>query len=451
MPGLTLKANTSDVNNSLSFKVDKVLGKSLSTNDYTTAEKDKLAAITGINTGDQINITGNAATATKLQNTRTINGIAFDGSANITLPSSGIPYTGATQAVDLGTFDLKVNGLTIGSGKNGLDVNVAIGKNALSNTITGFQGNYITAVGFEALKNDTWGYFNTGIGSSALLSNTTGLANTSVGANSLYSNTTANFNTAVGSSALRLNTTGESNTANGSSALEFSTTGSFNTAIGANGLKSNITGSNNSSVGSGALSFSNTNNNTAMGTNSLKNTTGYSNTALGAFAGEVNTTGNENTAIGVTATFAANNLSNATAIGFGATAAASNSVRLGNTSVTVIGGQVAWTAASDIRIKKNIVNSKYGLSTVLQLRPVEYNLISNDLRQVGFIAQEVQKLVPEVVTGKEGDLNKGEILGITYSNLVPVLTKAIQEQQIQIEILQKELQELKKLVKGLKK
>ena len=451
VPGLTLKANTSDVNNSLSFKVDKVLGKSLSTNDYTTAEKDKLAAISGINTGDQVNITGNAATATKLQNTRTINGIAFDGSANITLPSSGIPYTGATQAVDLGAFDLKVNGLTIGSGKNGLDVNVAIGKNALSNTITGFQGNYITAVGFEALKNDTWGYFNTGIGSSALLSNTTGLANTSVGANSLYSNTTANFNTAVGSSALRLNTTGESNTANGSSALEFSTTGSFNTAIGANGLKSNITGSNNSSVGSGALSFSNTNNNTAMGTNSLKNTTGYSNTALGAFAGEVNTTGNENTAIGVTATFASNNLSNATAIGFGATAAASNSVRLGNTSVTVIGGQVAWTAASDIRIKKNIVNSKYGLSTVLQLRPVEYNLISNDLRQVGFIAQEVQKLVPEVVTGKEGDLNKGEILGITYSNLVPVLTKAIQEQQIQIEILQKELQELKKLVKGLKK
>ncbi len=451
VPGLALKANTSDVNTSLSSKVDKVVGKALSTNDYTTSEKDKLAAITGINTGDQVNITGNAATATKLQNTRTINGIAFDGSANITLPSSGIPYTGATQAVDLGTFDLKVNGLTIGSGKNGLDVNVALGKNALSNTITGFQGNYITAVGFEALKNDTWGYFNTGIGSSALFSNTTGLANTSVGANSLYSNTTANFNTAVGSSALRLNTTGESNTANGSSALEFSTTGSFNTAIGTNGLKSNVTGWNNSSVGSGALSFSNTNNNTAMGTNSLKNTTGYSNTALGAFAGEINTTGNENTAIGVTATFAANNLSNATAIGFGATAAASNSVRLGNTAVTVIGGQVAWTAASDIRIKKNIVNSKYGLSTVLQLRPVEYNLISNDLRQVGFIAQEVQKLVPEVVTGKEGDLAKGEILGITYSNLVPVLTKAIQDQQKQIETLQNELEALKKLMKELKK
>ena len=52
--------------------------------------------------------------------------------------------------------------------------------------------------------------------------------------------------------------------------------------------------------------------------------------------------------------------------------------------------------------------------------------------------------IPEVITGKEGDLSKGEILGITYSNLVPVLTKAIQEQQKQIE-------ELKALILSLKK
>jgi hypothetical protein len=50
---LALKANAADVAISLSTKVDKVTGKDLSTNDYTTAEKTKLAAITGINTGDQ--------------------------------------------------------------------------------------------------------------------------------------------------------------------------------------------------------------------------------------------------------------------------------------------------------------------------------------------------------------------------------------------------------------
>ena len=50
---LALKANATDVNTALDLKVDKVTGKALSTNDYTTAEKTKLAAITGTNTGDQ--------------------------------------------------------------------------------------------------------------------------------------------------------------------------------------------------------------------------------------------------------------------------------------------------------------------------------------------------------------------------------------------------------------
>jgi hypothetical protein len=50
---LATKANTADVTTSLANKVDKVASKGLSTNDYTTAEKTKLAAITGTNTGDQ--------------------------------------------------------------------------------------------------------------------------------------------------------------------------------------------------------------------------------------------------------------------------------------------------------------------------------------------------------------------------------------------------------------
>jgi hypothetical protein len=50
---LATKANTADVTTSLATKVDKVEGKDLSTNDYSTVEKTKLAAITGTNTGDQ--------------------------------------------------------------------------------------------------------------------------------------------------------------------------------------------------------------------------------------------------------------------------------------------------------------------------------------------------------------------------------------------------------------
>ena len=553
---LTAKANASDLTTSLATKVDKVTGKELSTNDYTTAEKTKLAAITGTNTGDQVNITGNAGTATKLQTSRTINGIAFDGSADITLPTpaSGIPYTGATQAVDLGAFNLTVmtvNGITLGRGLNGnTDSNIAIGKDVLR-SVTG--GSYLTAVGHEALNSNTTGYNNTAIGSAALKANTSGLANTSIGSNSLQSNTTANFVTAVGNHALRYNTTGGNNTAVGSGALEFNTTGELNSAFGYDALKKNTTGSRNTATGVNALVDNTTGSeNTATGFGALlRNTTGSRNTATGQYSLALNTTGDDNTAFGHSAlypnttgykntavgqgalknnstgfensalgegTLANNttgsynsafgreslhnsngdnntaigwragfqtgsnntsvgwqagytagtnntaigsgadfgaNLTNATAIGYQANASASNSIRLGNASVTVIGGQVAWTAASDSRIKKNIVNSTYGLATVLKLRPVEYNLTSNDLKQVGFIAQEVQKLVPEVVTGKEGDLSKGEILGITYSNLVPVLTKAIQEQQKQIEdqnakiaAQQKQIEELIKLVKG---
>ena len=566
---LATKANASDVTTSLATKVDKVTGKDLSTNDYTTAEKTKLAAITGTNTGDQVNITGNAGTATILQNARTINGVAFDGSANITLPtpSAGIPYTGATQAADLGAFNLTVmtvNGITIGRGLNGnTDSNIAIGKDVLR-SVTG--GSYLTAVGHEALNSNTSGYNNTAIGSAALKANTQGLANTAIGSNSLQSNTTANFITAVGNHALRYNTTGGANTAVGSGALEFNSTGELNSAFGYDVLKNNTTGSRNTATGVNALVDNTTgngntatgfsallrnttgSNNTATGQYSLAlNTTGYDNTALGESALYPNTTGyrntavgqgalknnstgyensalgegtlannttgdynsafgreslhnsngdnntavgwragfntgsnntaigwqagytagNNNTAVGASADFAANvtgataigydakaNGNNSTAIGNGAVAAA-NTIRLGNSTVSSIGGQVAWTTASDSRIKKNIVNSTYGLATVLKLRPVEYNLTSNDLKQVGFIAQEVQKLVPEVVTGKEGDLSKGEILGITYSNLVPVLTKAIQEQQKQIEdqnakiaAQQKQIEELIKLVKG---
>jgi hypothetical protein len=566
---LATKANTADVTTSLATKVDKVTGKDLSTNDYTTAEKTKLAAITGTNTGDQVNITGNAGTATKLQSSVTINGVAFDGSANITLPtpSAGIPYTGATQAADLGAFNLTVmtvNGITIGRGLNGnTDSNIAIGKDVLR-SVTG--GSYLTAVGHEALNSNTSGYNNTAIGSAALKANTTGLANTAVGSNSLQSNTTANFVTAVGNHALRNNTTGGNNTAVGSGALEFNSTGGLNSAFGYDALKKNTTGSNNTATGVNALVDNTTgSDNTATGFGALlRNTTGSRNTATGWYALALNTTGTDNTAFGYTALYPnttgtlntavgqgalknnstgnensalgegtlannttgnynsafgreslhnsngnnntaigwragfqtgsnntavgfqagytagnnntaigasadfAGNVTEATAIGYGARAngnnataigngavAAANTIRLGNTSVGTIGGQVGWTAASDSRIKKNIVNSTYGLATVLKLRPVEYNLTSNDLKQVGFIAQEVQKLVPEVVTGKEGDLSKGEILGITYANLVPVLTKAIQEQQKQIEdqnakiaAQQKQIEELIKLVKG---
>ena len=78
-------------------------------------------------------------------------------------------------------------------------------------------------------------------------------------------------------------------------------------------------------------------------------------------------------------------------------------------------------------------------------------MISNEQRNVGFIAQDVQKLVPEAVSGIEGDLEKGETLSIAYTTLIPVLTKAIQEQNEAIEKQSKAIQKQNKMIATLQK
>ena len=84
------------------------------------------------------------------------------------------------------------------------------------------------------------------------------------------------------------------------------------------------------------------------------------------------------------------------------------------------------TTASDQRLKTNVVASAYGLDVVSKLNPVTFNWVDptnrGDQRELGFIAQEVQSLVPEVI----GTNNDG-MLSLDYSKLVSVLTKAVQE------------------------
>jgi len=223
------------------------------------------------------------------------------GTLTWTTPSSGggsgVPYTGATQAVDLGAYDLKVNGLTVGRGNGNVASNTAIGNVALNSNTTG-SGN--TATGNRALINTTTGSNNTATGSEALSANTTGSDNTSFGRSALLSSTTGSSNTATGQSALRDNTTGGSNTATGARALESNTTGSKNTAIGESSMLKNSTGSFNTATGHLSLSSNTTGEfNTAYGSYSMeKNTTGSENIAFGGEAFRNNTTGSFNVAVG---------------------------------------------------------------------------------------------------------------------------------------------------------
>lgn len=104
-----------------------------------------------------------------------------------------------------------------------------------------------------------------------------------------------------------------------------------------------------------------------------------------------------------------------------------------------------WSAngviqTSDMRLKANIRTLTYGLKEIMQMNPVGYNWKADSAgkSKIGLIAQEVQKLVPEVVTGNE----KSAILGMNYAELVAVLVNTIQQQQKELKQVKKELTSL---------
>jgi hypothetical protein len=102
----------------------------------------------------------------------------------------------------------------------------------------------------------------------------------------------------------------------------------------------------------------------------------------------------------------------------------------------------AFNVSSDRRLKTNIHNLGYGLKEVLALQPVSYNWKTRPQidKQLGLIAQDAKRTIPEIVSGNE---ETGK-LSINYAELVPVLINAIKEQQQQIN-------DLKEMVKKLQK
>jgi hypothetical protein len=107
---------------------------------------------------------------------------------------------------------------------------------------------------------------------------------------------------------------------------------------------------------------------------------------------------------------------------------------------------------SDIRLKKNITPIQNSLSIIQKLNPVTYdkkmNLASLDysIKENGFIAQELQKILPNLVHESS---DKDKLLSVNYTAIIPILTKGIQEQQVIIEDQKKRLVALEKLVSDL--
>jgi hypothetical protein len=112
---------------------------------------------------------------------------------------------------------------------------------------------------------------------------------------------------------------------------------------------------------------------------------------------------------------------------------ANNSIfALDNSGNLVIGGTL--TQGSDISYKENIKPLESQLDIVNKLNPVSYNRIGKKENEIGFIAQEVEKLIPDLVSE-----NPDGLKSLAYGNMTSILVKAIQELKAEVELLKTQI------------
>jgi hypothetical protein len=110
---------------------------------------------------------------------------------------------------------------------------------------------------------------------------------------------------------------------------------------------------------------------------------------------------------------------------------------------TGVWGEGAYTNGSDANVKENIVDLDSSLNIVNNLKPVIFNYINtsvnNDTKHLGFIAQDVYQTLENKDYLGSIVRSDGDTLSIAYSNIIPLLTKAIQEQQALIKALEQRI------------
>jgi hypothetical protein len=395
---------------------------------------------------------------------------------------------GALNANTTGNNNTGVGRAALGNNTTASN-NTAVGYYAL---LANTEGGTNTAVGSSAMFTNTTGEQNTVLGHQASYSNTTGSANVVMGLNTMYYNTTGSSNVALGRDALQSNTTADNNTAVGKSALFGNTTGSENTAVGTSALVATTTGDKNVALGDSA-GYSNTTgtSNVFLGNGAGYNTTGSGNTFVGGStsgtyypAGYLVTSGANNTIIGgyngnegsldirtssnnivlsdgdgnprvhITSSGSMRQLANAGVVGLAlaqaTTSDSDNAIRYHRNSDITHSGDVrfvvfssgnvqntnnSYAGISDEKLKDNITDATPKLEKLKQVKVRSYNFKDEpDFKQIGVVAQELETVFPNLVETID-DQDMGLTKSVKYSVFVPILIKAIQEQQTIIESL----------------
>lgn len=105
---------------------------------------------------------------------------------------------------------------------------------------------------------------------------------------------------------------------------------------------------------------------------------------------------------------------------------------------------VTGTATSDYRLKEDSKDFD-ALSVVNNIAAYDFAWKANGEREYGFMAHEIQQVMPYLVTGHKDQVDENGqpvIQRVNYAKLTPVLLKAIQQQQQMIELLQQQIQEI---------
>lgn len=387
-----------------------------------------------------------------------------------------------------------ISNVAVGSGvlmSNTLgNKNVGLGHNSLNGNIAGSEN---VAVG--AGSNE----FGIGYGVTSINTQTSGQignnGNVSVGYKSLNNNRYSSRNVAIGINALSTQT--------GRYSLPFGgVTGDYNIAVGAEALKNSVSGTGNIAIGTEAMfsynyqtvGFSSghnisvghrsmylvgplVRNNIAIGQESLYKNNGSENIAIGDYALYNSLSGTRNIAIGGGAGFneTANNKlyiensnSNTPLIGGDFT----NDIVGINTPMAnlatnptwklQVGGDINSTGvvraagvalSSDIRFKKNIRPLQNSLANISKINGVSYDWRKDEFKdrsftdksQVGLIAQEVEKIYPEMI-----DIDVSGYKSINYTQFTPILIEAIKELNQKVDKLEYENKNLLSLIKRIK-
>ena len=367
-----------------------------------------------------------------------------------TATSGAVTLAGTLAATNGGTGQTSLSSVTVGAATNvaggaanRIPVNTAAGTTSfiVAPTVSSFlQWNgsafaWGTSTATPAGSNTQVQYNNSGAfgaSSSFTWNNSTG----TVTATNFYG-TTVEGSTSVKAGSATISTPGGGNLSVGLNCIPSGATGSLNTALAASGALGALTnGSSNTAVGDGALgTLTSASNNVAVGAGALgaASYSGSDNVGIGNGAGGTTTSGSNVICIGKDA--------------LASTATVSNEITLGNSSIATLRCQVTTiTALSDARDKKDVQDIPLGVSFVQRLRPVSFVWNTRDggkvdVPEFGFIAQELQQAQAAhgvTLPGLVHDINP-ERLEASPGTLIPVLVKAVQELQAQIDDLKRQL------------